>query len=198
VYHSNLFFVPHFSTADITRTLFTRWVQRIGILPPTIAELVAYLGEPLQKIDKIPIPNHEMRMLVMPRGDPKYSCSQVDLEQLFRCSEDEEADLIWTILKVAVTNNAPDYDGTELSFISFWDDNIRRIFACVISPSKIIRDSSRSTSTLLKRPDFGLLMNGVCTFRGEEKPPVFNGSHPRDELIKKLSWTYDPAPYILG
>jgi hypothetical protein len=35
-------------------------------------------------------------------------------------------------------------------------------------------------------------------FRGEEKDDWFAGTHPRNGLLEKLNWTYDPAPYILG
>jgi hypothetical protein len=53
-------------------------------------------------------------------------------------------------------------------------------------------------STALLRPDFGVLIDGVCMFRSKEKAPRYHGPHPKDELIQKLTWTYDPAPYILG
>jgi hypothetical protein len=92
----------------------------------------------------------------------------------------------------------PDGDSTEASFHSFWDDNIRWILQSVFIESKTIRDSNMHTSTGLLRPDFGLLLGGNCAFRGEEKAPTYSGRHPKEELIQKLRWTYDPALYILG
>jgi hypothetical protein len=57
---------------------------------------------------------------------------------------------------------------------------------------------NQDTSTFLQRPDFSLLTEGICAFSGEEKPPVYSGTHPKDALIEKMVWAYDPAPYILG
>ncbi|PFH47454.1 hypothetical protein AMATHDRAFT_42919 [Amanita thiersii Skay4041] len=48
------------------------------------------------------------------------------------------------------------------------------------------------------RPDFGLLINRSCIFRGEEKQPTYLGSSPRDDLREYTRWVYDPTPYILG
>jgi hypothetical protein len=167
--------------------LFDRWTSLKTALPPSMAELVVYLNEPLEEADKVPLSNHDMMMLVS-RGEPWYACSQHDLEQLFRPSEDEESDYIRIILMTAIINSAPDKAGSKASFISFWDDNIRKIISGIISPSTAIRDSNRNSGTLLQRPDFGFLMGGDCVFRGEEKAPVFSGPHPRDELAQKLTW----------
>jgi len=56
----------------------------------------------------------------------------------------------------------------------------------------------RVQNTGLLRPDYGFLPLGVCVFRGEERPPLFSGMHPKEELAAKLTWTYNPAPYLLG
>ena len=125
-------------------------------------------------------------------------CSEDDLRRIFRVSEDEEADYLWAILKTAIVAGAPDGDGTNASFISFWDDNIRKILSATFAPNKIVRDNNRDTSTNRQRPNFGFLKHGVCIFRGEEKPPHYSGNHPKDELFQKLIWTYRPAPWILG
>ena len=158
---------------------------------------MAYLNKPLEENEKIPLSHYSMTTLLS-RGEPTAMCSESDLERLFRVSEDEEADYLWTILKLAIVSGAPDGDGTEASFISFWDDNIRKIFNVTFAPNKVIRDSNRDTSTARQRPDFGILKNGICTFRGEEKPSHYSGKHPKDELFEKLVWTYHPAPWILG
>jgi hypothetical protein len=92
----------------------------------------------------------------------------------------------------------PDGDSTEALFHSFWDNNIRQILESVFLASKTIRGSNMHTSTGLLSPDFGLLLGGNCVFRGEEKAPQYSGRHPKEELIQKLRWTYDPASYILG
>ncbi|KAG7093486.1 hypothetical protein E1B28_007161 [Marasmius oreades] len=61
-----------------------------------------------------------------------------------------------------------------------------------------IRNSNQSTDTGSYLPNLGILMRQTCTFRGEEKGPLFSGKHPRVELIEKTRWVYDPAPYVLG
>jgi hypothetical protein len=53
-------------------------------------------------------------------------------------------------------------------------------------------------SPALLRLDFGVLTDSICAFRGEEKVPRYHGPHPKGELIQKLTWMYDPTPYILG
>jgi hypothetical protein len=68
----------------------------------------------------------------------------------------------------------------------------------MVTPTKIIRVSSWSTSAASQRPDFGVLLEGVCAFRGEEKTPHYGGKHPKDELLEQMVWTYDPTPWILG
>jgi hypothetical protein len=145
----------------------------------------------------VPVSNRDLLTLVAPVGDAKHICSQADLEQIFRPSEDERARSFWAMFMTAIITSPPPDSGTEASFISFWDDNIRKIISAPPS-TEIIRDSNRDTSTRLQRPDFGLLITGICTFRAEEKAPIYSGTHPKDELLKKLVWTYDPAPYLLG
>ena len=156
-----------------------------------------YFKKPLEEDEKMPLSHYNMSALVS-HGQPEIRCSEGDLRRIFRFSEDEESDYLWTILKATLVTSAPDKDGTEASFISFWDDNIRKIITHMVTPIKIIRDRSRSTSTASQRPDFGVLLEGVCAFRGEEKAPHYGGKHPKDELLEKMVWTYDPAPWILG
>ena len=82
--------------------------------------------------------------------------------------------------------------GTESSYISFWDQNIRYLLTFVLN-GQAIQGSNQNTSTALQMPDFGLLVNGICIFRGEGKVPSYSGKHPRLELFDKLTWTYDPT-----
>jgi hypothetical protein len=120
------------------------------------------------------------------------------LQKLFRRSEDERVENLIPILIPAIEGRTRE-GGTEASYLSFWDDNIQNILRAIIAEgqTKTIRDSNRDTSTLLQRPDFGLLTGGSCTFSGEESDS-YSGLSPRVELTDKLVWTYDPAPYVLG
>jgi hypothetical protein len=158
---------------------------------------MAYFNKPLEENEKVPLSHYCMTTLIS-RGEPNIMCSEGDLQRIFRVSENE-ADYLWTILKMAIVTGAPDGDGTKASFISFWDDNIRKILSATFAPNRVARDSNREMSTRHQLPDFGFLKkNDVCIFRGEEKPPHYSGKHPKDELFKKLKWTYHPAPWILG
>lgn len=99
------------------------WSNLTMTLLTSIHNLTAYFNKPLKEDERVPISHYTM-MTLMSHGDQSIICSESDLLQLFRLSEDEEADHIWTILKVAIVTSAPDSDGTEASFHSFWDDNI--------------------------------------------------------------------------
>jgi hypothetical protein len=165
--------------------------------PTSQSDLIAYFNKPLEENEKIPLSHYSMTTLLS-RGEPTIMCSEDDLRRIFRFTEDGEADYLWTILKTAIVTSAPDGDGTEASFISFWDDNIRKILSATFAPNQVVRDSNRHASTRRQRPDFGFLKYGVCIFRGEEKPPNYSGKHPKEELFQKLTWTYHPAPWILG
>jgi hypothetical protein len=86
----------------------------------------------------------------------------------------------------------PDNDSTENAFHAFWDHNIRRLLEVAI-PCRTIQDSNEQMSPALLRLDFGVLIDSICAFRGKKKAPRYHGPHPKDELIQKLTGTYDPA-----
>jgi hypothetical protein len=118
-------------------------------------------------------------------------------KMLFRVQDEERAEALWVVCCYCIMTGPPSGDGTESSFISFWDANIRRIMEALIPHGTSIRDSNRRTDTAALRPDFGFLYFNLCLFRGEEKSPT-NTKSPRPELVDKMIWTYDPAPYVLG
>jgi hypothetical protein len=196
MFHSALILINHTPAADITVTLLQNWVK--PILPlPALGDLATYIQGPLSEDNKIPLSDHAIMDLVSSQVNPRAMCSLSDVHQLFRSSEEEQADLLWTIVKTALTFPPPDSDSTESAFHGFWDNNIRVLLDVAIT-GKTIRDSNNQTSTALLRPDFGVLIDGICVFRGEEKALKYSGTHPRNELFQKLTWTYDPAPYVLG
>ena len=98
---------------------------------------------------------------------------------------------------LSLISRCPPPDGTESSFISFWDANIRWILEYLIPEGKSIRDSNEDTGTGNLRPDYGFLLENLCVFRGEEEPPG-SRADPKQELSDKLEWAYDLAPYVLG
>lgn len=92
----------------------------------------------------------------------------------------------------------PPLNGTNASFHSFWGQNIGDILFLLLHGSRLIRPSNENTGTYIPKPDFGLLVNLKCLFRGEEKPHMYSSKDARAALINKLTWRYDPAPYVLG
>ena len=192
---------PNTVVVDKSYDLVKTWSAPVKTLPEDVFQLLAYVSKDLTEDEKVPLSHHEFSRLLSQEVDVNNMCSEADLKQLFRPSEDENAEYLWsTYLLPTIRRGPPDENGTEASYISFWDRNIRDILAAIITEgqTKCIRDSNQDTSTTLKRPDFALLTGGSCAFRGEEKPPGYSGTHPKDELIEKMVWTYDPAPYILG
>jgi hypothetical protein len=191
----------HAVVVDKAYDLVRAWSTPINTLPEDAFQLLSYLNKGITEDEKVPLSHHEFSDLLSQVMDARNMCSEADLKQLFRPSEDENANYLWkTFLLPTVYRGPPDANGTESSFISFCDRNIRDILSVIITEGHTlcIRDSNHNTSTLLQRPDFALLTGGICVFRGEEKPPVFSGTHPKEELTDKLVWIYDPAPYILG
>jgi hypothetical protein len=122
--------------------------------------------------------------------------TEADVGMLFRRDEHETAHTLFSTFLAPICGPSPSENGTKASFIAFWDNNIRRVLERIVPRGTAIR-SSKQTSTSSMRPDFGFLLGQVCAFRGEEKSPS-NADDPRAELSAKLTWTYDPAPYVLG
>ncbi|CAI2188031.1 20336_t:CDS:2 [Funneliformis geosporum] len=91
---------------------------------PAVNELTNFLEQPLSIYMKIPILQHEFNSLVI--NEPENPCTQEDLEILFQVNDIESSYYITTkLFSVAILGNPPSHEGTEYSFVSFWDINIR-------------------------------------------------------------------------
>ena len=100
------------------------------------------------------------------------------------------------IVFFSAVSTPPPSPGTEHSFVYFWDLNIRSILERLLPDAKVLRNSNQHTSTRIARPDHALLYRYICIWRGEEKED--ESADPKSELLDKLVWVYDDAPYILG
>jgi len=181
----------------VSKALKELW--RKPISAPTIEILKDHLAKPLTDEEKLPI--SKVRFNRQIRGfHSRYSNEEVTAEhlnQIFRVSETEFTSYDSMVIERIILGTESYDDGTENSFIGLWNDNIGVVLEKILN-GVAVRDSNHRTSTALKQPDYGFLINGkYCLFRGEEKPP---GSleDPRNELVLKLIWTYDPLMYILG
>ena len=182
---------------DVSAQVLGAFNKRPKVTLPEVNELPDFLEQPLSDNTKIPVLRHEYNSYLIQSMED--TCTPEDLNVLFRISDTESAyELITKTLGSPIRNNPPSREGTGTgcSFVHFWDNNIRSLLETFISNGNTIRNSSQH-STLGKRPDFGFILGQVCPFRGEEKS-IVNNEDPRAELTDKLTWTYDPAPYILG
>ena len=193
------FFICNIIVDDVTSNLLLQW-STAGIPVPDLVELNHFLKRPFLPEEKVTVSSDFFRKAV-PTLDPLDRvnwCSVSVLEDLFHVDESRSASELLHLLTIAVKGRPPPNDGTEASFISFWDKNIGDILLGLVPNCRQIRESNKYTNTCLQRPDFGLLFRLICLFRDEEEAEDYSGQHPRDELLSKLNWNYDPAPYVLG
>ncbi|KAG9294512.1 hypothetical protein G9A89_008622 [Geosiphon pyriformis] len=181
---------------DASAQVLDRLRKRAKPSLPDSDELATFLEQSLTNDIKVPLLRDEFdTFLVSGYQDP---CTAEDLEILFRVSDTESAYTFVTgVLGSAIMTPSPPLDGTKYSFVTFWDTNIRRFLETFFSSGHSVRNTNQRMISNNMRPDFGFILNRVSPFRGEEKAP-----HSREEawteLVDKIQWTYDPAPYVLG
>ena len=177
---------------NISGAILRSWRQKAKPGLPSVAQLPGILDQPLPEMAKIPLPQQEFNDLLS--SLVRNLVQRADLEILFRVSDVESSfSLVYSVCH-AVTRDSPSDHGSEASFHAFWDNNIRDIFSLLVPTAQTDRDTSQGTKL---RPDFVLIEDKICAFRGEEKSPS-NREDPKAELTDKLTWTYSPAPYVFG
>ncbi|KAG9410071.1 hypothetical protein AC1031_018105 [Aphanomyces cochlioides] len=121
------------------------------------------------------------------------------IAQVFEESTGKHCPIVMQRLKEVLFREIP-VGSTESSYIHYWDNIISDTLYFLFRDigAKINRNTNNSSSTSTFRPDYIFLLFNVCVFRGEEKMEGVDAELPRKELIDKLQWTYDPAPYIFG
>jgi hypothetical protein len=161
-------------------------------LPP-VNELSRFLDTPLYERAKIPVMQRQFESFISNKLDDMIS--KKDLEKLFRVDDREHAEAIYRRVSSALDDSPPYGASGPREFISFWDGNIRKIIETLIPVGRSIRDDCCHRSN--QKPSFGFLYHQVCVLRGEEKAPN-DLDDPKTGLSGKMTWTYDPAPYVLG
>ena len=182
---------------DISDKLKKAWSYSLPT--PTPQDLYVYLSRPLDEQEKIPIPQSAFDKLLAPlSGDVTINTLTAEqLSTLFRISSEEYAESITFMFSFTI-QRAPDSTGTEDFFHSTYDRNISDIIRTILPDARSFRNTNKGTSTALQRPDYVLLMNQNCIFRGEEKGSETVGN-PKEELVQKIvRWQWDPLNYILG
>jgi len=151
------------------------WAANEIALPPDIPAVINYLTAPPNY--KIPLNNEEWITLSSRVGNSitMGDFFRQNTENNTRCTE-----LLYyfgPIIKPKPTGT------TESSFVPYWMDVMMTV--ATMFKHKIIRDSSKGTSTGRDRPDYGVQIKGLTLLRGEEKGPGTRGD-PRAELTSKL------------
>ncbi|KAG9007337.1 hypothetical protein FRB94_014459 [Tulasnella sp. JGI-2019a] len=180
---------------NISLDLVSAWNNRANITLPSTDRLGNYLDQPLESSEKLPLSGYNYDLLIK-QPITIDACSASDLDKLFRRTETEVAEPYDRSFHFAVAT-PPHRAATEAGYHSFLDRVLSDPLQLLHPAGTWSRDSSYHASTKQFRPDFTFVSNNICLFRGEEKPP---GSldDPQLELAEKLTWTYDPAPYIFG
>ncbi|GBC04666.1 hypothetical protein RclHR1_00580031 [Rhizophagus clarus] len=181
---------------DISGQFMEKLSMRPRITLPEVERLKDFIDEELPEDMKIPLTKREFDTLIS--DDLIDGCSPDHLEILFRVSETESAlKLFFSMLAAPIFHKTPLVDGTEYSFIGFWDNNIRNPLEHLIPDCLSIRNSNKRTNARDDRPGYALILKNICLFRGEESS-FTNIENTKSGLRNKLEWTYDPAPYVLG
>jgi len=156
-------------------------------------ELRAFLLEPLKASERIPVNRSQFKSMLS--SSSQDICERQHLECVFTIS-DAYINHSLTIWFVSAVLEPPSATSTENIYHAFWDQNISKPLQVVIPEATSRREKNWFTET--RRPDYTLIIEAKCPFRGEEKSPE-NPGNPKTELIEKLvGWRYHPAPYILG
>ncbi|THU85684.1 hypothetical protein K435DRAFT_384769 [Dendrothele bispora CBS 962.96] len=168
------------------------------MIPSTVSELQTLINTRLLENEKIPLDQSRFdELLGTAPNELRDLLTPEEANSLFRVSDTEHTALLDTIFFHAAFFPPPPLNGTENSFHSFWDANIRNVIQVLVPSGTAIRNSSQHTATRKLRPDFGYLVNDRCPFRGEETGPG-DSEDPRAELLRKFDWDYGSVPYLLG
>ncbi|KAJ3332817.1 hypothetical protein HDU93_008920, partial [Gonapodya sp. JEL0774] len=164
---------------------------------PSAETLPNLLNQPLPEDAKIPIRQWKLNRLSGDHYSQFSSCTETQLKELFRVDDTSDIEIPNTVDTALIREPPP--GSTEASFHYFWDDNIRLVLLFLFGgDAQADRDTSYGTSTGKKRPDFNLIYQNVCVFRGEERARGVDPHKPRNELSANLEWFYWDAPYVFG
>jgi hypothetical protein len=91
----------------------------------------------------------------------------------------------------------PATGSTESSYHAYWDCLVTKPISLFSLETLFFdRGTSESSSSKDKRPDKLGMILGLALWHGEEEGPGTEGD-PKQELVRKLIWTYGNLPYLL-
>ncbi|GBC04664.1 hypothetical protein RclHR1_00580029 [Rhizophagus clarus] len=142
---------------DISGQFMKKLSMRPRITLPEVERLKDFIDEELPEDMKIPLTQREFDTLISDDLIDLYGPDHLGI--LFRVSETESAlKLCFSMLAAPIFYKTPPTDGTEYSFVGFWDSNIRSPLEYLIPNCKSIRNSNKRTSTGDDRPDYALIL----------------------------------------
>ena len=182
---------------DITNNLAAKWSQHVPT--NTIDDLRVHLQQPLGEDEEIPISQRKFDSLCVAHALQARvdTVTHQQLSTLFRVSVDRPAERAESDFLFVMRRRVPQA-GTEGTFHVAYDINISTIIEFILTSTTSIRNSNQNTSTALKRPDYGLLVNNYCFLRAEEKNSDTVGDPEKELVAKIVHWVYKPLPFILG
>ncbi|THU91563.1 hypothetical protein K435DRAFT_863292 [Dendrothele bispora CBS 962.96] len=144
-----------------TRDILGRWRNKRPrlMIPSTVSELQTLINTRLLENEKIPLDQGRFdELLGTAPNELRDFLTLEEANSLFRVSDTEHTALLDTIFFHAAFFPPPPLNGTENSFHSFWDANIRNVIQVLVPSGTAIRNSSQHTATRKLRPDFGYLV----------------------------------------
>ena len=169
--------------------------EKVVEIPEDLDRLQAFLQQELRT--KIPCTHRILKRIA--ERDKTEQCVEVCGKLFEPVDGDLSSDTHAVVYKVLNPVMSESEGATEDTYHSLWDVLIAHVLMKV-SHGCFLRNSNRSTSTRLCRPDFCFYYKklNICVFRGEEKA-YGEMKVPLAELQEKLdTWIYDDAPYLLG
>jgi hypothetical protein len=156
-------------------------------MPPTSIPLIHKLANYLMSFPDTKIPLQPQKYAHL---EGMLGTSPV-LTGLFVPSDTENCGLLWDTCLTKVIHPIPPQLHTEASFHGFWDCIIKFPLSYFNSSLIIGRGADKHTSTTTQLPDFVVLLEQLCLFRGEEKGDDPFSNDPIAELKNKLNWNYN-------
>ncbi|XP_019107973.2 uncharacterized protein LOC104906574 [Beta vulgaris subsp. vulgaris] len=167
---------------------------------PTLFELSWYIQEPPPEEFRLPLRKDIYRDL--PQGRELFfttsSSEPLDCKSF---TIDILSSLIRSIPSITTSNSS-----SRDSYIALWDDCINRVISkfCPFEIMFTRKQSSKSSSDESfgdQWPNLTGMVKNLCLWRGEETDQLRESQpfiDPSSSITKKMSWTYNGIPYVLG
>ncbi|KMT04842.1 hypothetical protein BVRB_7g170120 [Beta vulgaris subsp. vulgaris] len=168
--------------------------------PPTLPELSWYVQEPPPKEFRLPLRKDIYRDL--PQGRELFFTTS--LNEPLDCKA-FTIDILSSLIR-SIPSLTTSTSSNRDSYIALWDDCINRVISkfCPFEMMFIRKQSFKSFSSESIQeqwPNLTGMVKNLCLWRGEETDQLRESQSfivPSSSITKKISWTYNGIPYVLG